>query len=251
MDSETTKPSEATYFDRSYPGAREEAHQVRADLAPVVGDFPAADDLVLIASELATNAILHSQSGQPGSTFTVRAELHPGQYAWLEVEDLGGDWAERDLDDDEHGRGLAILAYLAGDGNWGIESGDVPGTRVVWVRLDWGGPAADTPVLLPSATLGNAQGMNDGLIAARCSCGFRELADEEVIDHLELVFVPDDLTGNDGQAHEEYERLTCACGLSAITSEELDEHFLKVFTPYDAVGRDGRRHEQPGAGDGA
>ena len=83
------------------------------------------------------------------------------------------------------------------------------------------------------------------MIAARCACGFTELADEEIIDHLELVFEPGDLTGNDGQAHEERDRLRCACGLSAITPEELDEHFLKVFTPGDAIGMDGRRHEPP------
>jgi hypothetical protein len=81
------------------------------------------------------------------------------------------------------------------------------------------------------------------MIAAGCGCGFTELADEEIIDHLNLVFEPDDLKGNDGLAHEERDRLTCACGFAAITSEELDSHFLKVFTPGDAIGRDGRRHE--------
>ncbi|HTU72934.1 MAG TPA: hypothetical protein VMG38_05390 [Trebonia sp.] len=81
------------------------------------------------------------------------------------------------------------------------------------------------------------------MIAAQCGCGFTELADEEIIDHLNLVFEPDDLTGNDGQAHEERNRLTCACGFGAITSEDLDSHFLKVFTPGDAIGRDGRKHQ--------
>jgi hypothetical protein len=35
----------------------------------------------------------------------------------------------------EHGRGLAIVAAVAGDGNWGTE-GDAAG-RVAWFRLDW------------------------------------------------------------------------------------------------------------------
>jgi len=78
------------------------------------------------------------------------------------------------------------------------------------------------------------------MIAAGCACGFTELDDEEVTDHLNLVFERDDLKGNDGLAHEERDRLTCACGFPAITSEELDSHFLKVFTPGDAIGRDGR-----------
>jgi len=76
-----------------------------------------------------------------------------------------------------------------------------------------------------------------------CACGFTELADEDITDHLETVFEPDDLTGNDGQVHQETSNLTCSCGLAFITTEELDNHFLAVFTPADAVGRDGQKHE--------
>jgi hypothetical protein len=89
------------------------------------------------------------------------------------------------------------------------------------------------------------------MVAARCSCGFTELADEEMTDHLLSVFEPGDLKGNDGQVHEERGRLACACGLSAITPEELDAHLLKVFAPADAIGRDGRKHELVEARDGA
>jgi hypothetical protein len=179
----------------------------------------------------------------------VRAEVLPGDLAWLEVEDQGGPWAEREPND-EGGRGLAMVAALAGEDNWGVENGNAPGTRLVWVRLDWkDSPAAAALAIESSAVLETDQSKGDGLIADRCSCGFMELADEEIIDHLELVFEPDDQAGNDGQVHEERGPLTCACGLAAITAEELDEHFLKVFTPCDAVGRDGRKHEQPGASD--
>jgi anti-sigma regulatory factor (Ser/Thr protein kinase) len=89
-----------------------------------------------MGSELATNAIVHSRSGLPGGLFTVRAEVHPGDFAWLEVEDQGGPWVARDPDE-EHGRGLALVVALAGNENWTIESGSTPGTRVVWVWLDW------------------------------------------------------------------------------------------------------------------
>jgi hypothetical protein len=89
------------------------------------------------------------------------------------------------------------------------------------------------------------------MVAARCSCGFAELADEELIDHLLRVFDPDDLVGNDGQVHEERDRLACACGLRAITPEELDAHILDAFTPGDGIGRDGRKHESAGVRDGA
>jgi hypothetical protein len=89
------------------------------------------------------------------------------------------------------------------------------------------------------------------MTAARCTCGFTELADEEMTDHLLRVFEPDDHMGNDGLAHEERERLTCACGSTTSTPEQLDSHFLKVFTPDNAIGSDGHRHEPVGADDGA
>jgi hypothetical protein len=81
------------------------------------------------------------------------------------------------------------------------------------------------------------------MIAAQCACGFTELDDEQLTDHLQLMFEPAGLVGNDGQVHEERDRLTCACGLTATAVDELDQHFLKVFTPDDAIGRDGRKHE--------
>jgi serine/threonine-protein kinase RsbW len=137
-DSITAQKATAT-FQRTYDGAPSEVRRVRAHLAAVAAGCPAADELVLLASEIATNAIMHSRSGQPGQTFTVRAELHHGDYAWLEVEDQGGDWTAHgdEGQDDEHGRGLAIVAAIAGDGNWGTETGDTPQSCVVWVRLAW------------------------------------------------------------------------------------------------------------------
>jgi hypothetical protein len=81
------------------------------------------------------------------------------------------------------------------------------------------------------------------MTATKCSCGFTELDDESMTDHLHQVFEPDHHRGNDGLVHEERDRLTCACGMAAITADELDQHFLKVFTADDAIGRDGQRHE--------
>ncbi|HEX3955719.1 MAG TPA: hypothetical protein VHZ03_03695 [Trebonia sp.] len=86
------------------------------------------------------------------------------------------------------------------------------------------------------------------MIAIRCSCGFEELDDEDMTDHLQLVFEPDDHVGNDGLVHEERDRLlACACGLAAVTAEEFDQHILDAFTPDDAIGRDGQKHMAPDA----
>jgi hypothetical protein len=81
------------------------------------------------------------------------------------------------------------------------------------------------------------------VIAGLCSCGFTELADESMTDHLLQVFTPDDAIGRDGQRHEEGESLACFCGFTAATTEELDDHFLAAFTPADAIARDGKQHK--------
>lgn len=134
MRTETAKAPEVITFERAYPGTISQPRQVRADLAEIAVGFPKADSLLLLASELATNAVLHSRSGHPNHEFTVRATFYLSDYAWVEVIDAGGMWTQ-DEHDDEHGRGLAVVAAVAGDGNWGIE-GDVS-SRVAWFRLDW------------------------------------------------------------------------------------------------------------------
>jgi hypothetical protein len=79
--------------------------------------------------------------------------------------------------------------------------------------------------------------------AAQCACGFTELDDEQVTDHLHQVFELADGRGNDGLVHAESGRLTCSCGLVAGAVGELDAHLLQAFTPADAIGRDGKKHE--------
>ena len=77
----------------TYPGSIEHVSTVRADLRALLHDCPAADDVILCASELAANAALHSDSRLPGGTFTVRAAVIPGRhYIRIEVEDNGGPW---------------------------------------------------------------------------------------------------------------------------------------------------------------
>jgi anti-sigma regulatory factor (Ser/Thr protein kinase) len=247
MRDEITRSLEPLCFERTYPGTADQVRQVRKDLAPMLDGCPVADDFLLLLSEVVTNAVVHSRSRLPGGVFTVRFVVAPDHFAWLEVEDQGGPWIRLEPDE-EGGRGLELVAALAGERNWAVEDGSTPGSRVVRLWLGWDGPpASGMPAVPPLGRLGNTQGRDDAVIAAQCSCGFTELADEEIMDHLHVVFQPDDLQGSDGLAHEEHGRLTCACGLSAITSDELDEHFLKVFIPGDTIGRDGRRHEPPEA----
>ena len=137
MPTQAAKAPPAINFERDYPGTADQLGQVRADLTEIAGECPVIDELVLLASELATNAVLHSNSGRTGHGFTVRATLYPGDYAWVEVVDEGGSW-KRNQHDDEHGRGLAVVAAIAGHDNWGIEGNSA--SRVAWSRLDWPRP---------------------------------------------------------------------------------------------------------------
>jgi serine/threonine-protein kinase RsbW len=129
-----TQVPPAVTFERSYPGVAAQVHIMRADLELVCFGCPVANDVLLLASELATNAILHSRSGHPDRDFTVRATLYPGEYLWVEIIDQGGSWTTDDYEDG-HGRGLLIVAAIAGDDNWGIEGNEA--CRVAWFRLNW------------------------------------------------------------------------------------------------------------------
>ena len=135
MRTQAPKGPQAVTFESDYPGTADQAKHVRADLARVAGDCPVLDELVLLASELATNAIRHSGRVHPDKTFTVRAMLYPGHCAWVEVSDYGDAWAA-DEADDEQGRGLAIVDAVAGARNWGVARRRAS-SRAAWFWLNW------------------------------------------------------------------------------------------------------------------
>jgi len=131
----TARDSEALALRASattYPGSAERLRSVRADLRSLLAGCPVADDVIQCAAELAANAVRHSRSRLAGGTFTVRAEIYPNDYVWVEVEDDGGTWLEA-AHDPERGHGLGIVRALASD--WGVEGDE--DSRVVWARLDW------------------------------------------------------------------------------------------------------------------
>jgi hypothetical protein len=79
----------------------------------------------------------------------------------------------------------------------------------------------------------------------QCLCGFKEEADESLVDHLERVFTPADMRGTDGLVHEEMSDLACACGFTGMRPGQLDTHFLAVFMTADGIGTDGQKHGIP------
>jgi anti-sigma regulatory factor (Ser/Thr protein kinase) len=86
--------SPTAHREQVLPACRDQVQVARAFIAAVLAACPAADDAVLCVSELATNAVLHSASRNPGGTFTVRASIS-SDYVRIEVEDNGGHWDQR------------------------------------------------------------------------------------------------------------------------------------------------------------
>lgn len=230
-------PAAAAHFCRSYPGTKDQVSRVRADLADLVGGFPVADDFILLASEIAANVVVHSRSGEPGGTFTVRARARAGEYARMEVEDQGGPWTAREPDD-EHGRGLAIVDAIAGTGNWGIKRSNARDTRVTWFQLRW--PAPGQP--------SDDDWEDSPMRQHRCSCGYKATDLSGLTDHLHEAFTPGDDTDANGVVHAEAardlpgNRPACLCGVTAEDLTELDSHLLTAFTPPSGIGADGVRH---------
>jgi anti-sigma regulatory factor (Ser/Thr protein kinase) len=119
---------------RVFLGTRREVRNVREFVAKVVNGCPAADEVILLVSEVATNAVVHTASGK-GGTFTVvvhplngmvRVEVHDGG-----SETFPGVRAPEDLAGS--GRGLGLVESLAT--RWG-HLGNRNG-RVVWFEVDW------------------------------------------------------------------------------------------------------------------
>ncbi len=116
--------------DASVGSSRRFVASATADAPPAVREA-----IVLMVSELATNAIVHAGGG-----FAVRVE-RDGSIIHVTVTDAGvGTPVVQHPDDHEpHGRGLRIVDELSDE--WGAEDTDDHGTSV-WFRID-ADPVAD------------------------------------------------------------------------------------------------------------
>jgi serine/threonine-protein kinase RsbW len=120
---------------RVLPGTPESVSLARGLAREVLGDsHPALETVLLVVSELVTNAIIHSQSGAAGGT--VLLALCPGPAGILiQVRDNGGAWRPLELVRPgmaaEHGYGLVLVDALAD--SWGTLASTQG--RVTWCRI--------------------------------------------------------------------------------------------------------------------
>ena len=130
-----------SYWSRSFPGLAEHLTEVRQFTEMVLGDAPGAELVVLAASELAGNAIVHTASGAPGGQFVVHLAAFADGWQ-VRVDDEGSateprvvvDAIDEDADwDSESGRGMAMVASVSR--KWGV-IGDRT-ARAVWAEIPY------------------------------------------------------------------------------------------------------------------
>lgn len=142
------------YWSRSFEGLPEHLAVVREFTRTVIGESEGADLVELVASELAGNAIRHSESGRPEGQFTLHIATFLNRWH-VRVDDNGGTTEPhvctppvikkaKDLDrygdeEVENGRGLALVEAVSS--RWGVY-GDKE-SRAVWAEIRI--PGKDTP----------------------------------------------------------------------------------------------------------
>jgi serine/threonine-protein kinase RsbW len=139
------------WWTRDFQGQAGQVREARQWIAELLPECEPLDDVLLLVSELCTNAVVHTRSGEGGGRFSVAMEW-TRESVRVVVEDQGSPAAPtisgRTGDPagpaGESGRGLRLVDGLASD--WGTASR--PGRRWVWADVPWQasvGPA-DVPV---------------------------------------------------------------------------------------------------------
>ncbi len=119
---------------RIFAGSDDQVRHARDFVGRVLEGCPAAADATLLVSEIATNAILHTASGQ-GGKFTVIV-YQAGTRVRVEVADDGSSGTPHARPGGragESGMGLNLVELVAQ--RWGFDGG--PLGRVVWFELEW------------------------------------------------------------------------------------------------------------------
>lgn len=100
---------------RAFQGTGDQIRAVREFVRAQLSRHPAREDAVLVASELATNAVIHSASGREDGMFLVIVAEVSADHVGIVVTDQGGQGVPHAQHADtgaESGRGLTVVASL-------------------------------------------------------------------------------------------------------------------------------------------
>lgn len=128
--------ADAPRWRRVFEGEERQLGVMRRWLASVLPECPARDDVTSVATELGSNALIHTASSD-GGRFAVEISYH-NSVVRVGVADGGGPVEPRVIEDPdgEHGRGLLLVQGLSL--RTGV-TGDRHG-RLVWAEVAWDGP---------------------------------------------------------------------------------------------------------------
>lgn len=129
---------------RRFPGMASQIKHARRFVERMLSASPQCQTATLLLSELATNAITHSDSGAAGGKFEITVYQAPC-WSRVEVRDLGSLDRPRaqhhdPYDVSENGRGLDLVEALAAA--WGVQERHDGMGRLVWFELVWEDDAA-------------------------------------------------------------------------------------------------------------
>jgi serine/threonine-protein kinase RsbW len=108
---------------RSFPGLAEHVRQAREFVGFLLTDLPHVDEIVLVTSEFAANALRHTASARPGGRYLLEVRRW-SDGASVSLTDQGSHKVPRVPEHDdlaECGRGLQTVQALASEWHW---SGD-------------------------------------------------------------------------------------------------------------------------------
>jgi anti-sigma regulatory factor (Ser/Thr protein kinase) len=123
---------------RVFPGDERQLGVLRQWLSSLLPDCPTRDDVLSVATELGSNAIQHTASGQDGGWFAVEITWHEF-VVLVAVADCGGAAEPRVIDDPDGDRGRGLLLVQGLSVRTGV-TGDQRGRRV-WAQIAWDDPS--------------------------------------------------------------------------------------------------------------
>lgn len=135
------EPASGLRWRRVFPGEERQLRLLRQWIASLLPECPARDDVASVVTELGSNTIRHTLSGQDG-VFIVEITCHE-QVIRVAVLDNGGPTEPTVVDDPlgESGRGLQVVRGLSARTGF---AGDYRG-RLVWAEVAWTGWGAVVP----------------------------------------------------------------------------------------------------------
>jgi len=143
---EPAAPGSGLRWRRVFPGEGSQLGVLRRWLASLLPDCPSLGDVASVATELGSNALVHTASGR-GGQFAVEITCHQAVVR-VAVADCGAPGGPRVIDDPagEYGRGLLLVRGLSV--RTGVR-GDHRG-RLVWADVPCGDVGAAEPMSPPS-----------------------------------------------------------------------------------------------------